>query len=64
MDHGETRQMVQGILDPYLKTINETPALLNLLYEANLLPEQCTTVNAALAIAVACEAYQLGKEAR
>ena len=62
MDNGETQQIVQSILDPYLDLINSTPALLNLLYDANLLPEQVTTVNAAVAISVACEAYRLGQQ--
>jgi len=60
MDSGETQQIIWGIMEPYLPLINETPPLLSLLYDANLLPEQVVTVNAAVAIAVACEAYRLG----
>jgi hypothetical protein len=62
MDHGETQQIVEGILQPYLELINGTPELLSLLYDVNLLPEQCTTVNAAVAVQTACVAYRLGQQ--
>ena len=61
MDNGETQQVVQGILQPYLQTINETPDLLSLLYDVNLLPEQCVSVNAAVAVSAVCEAYRMGQ---
>ena len=55
------RNNVRSILQPYLQTINETPDLLSLLYDVNLLPEQCTTVNAAVAVSAVCEAYRMGQ---
>ena len=61
MDNGETQQVVQGILQSYLKVINDTPDLLSLLYDVNLLPEQCRTVNSALAVSAICEAYRMGQ---
>jgi len=61
VDNGETQQVVHGILQPYLQTINETPDLLSLLYDVNLLPEQCVSVNAAVAVSAVCEAYRMGQ---
>ena len=61
MDNGETQQVVKGILQPYLQLINETPDLLSLLYDVNLLPEQCVSVNAAVAVSAVCEAYRMGQ---
>jgi hypothetical protein len=61
VDNGETQQVVQGILQPYLQVINETPDLLSLLYDVNLLPEQCRTVNSAVAVLAVCEAYRMGQ---
>ena len=55
------RNNVRAILQPYLQMINETPDLLSLLYDVNLLPEQCNSVNAAVAMAAVCEAYLLGQ---
>jgi hypothetical protein len=52
---------VRSILQPYLQTINETPDLLSLLYDVNLLPEQCGSVNAAVAVSAICEAYRMGQ---
>lgn len=63
MDNDETQQVVHGILQPYLQMINETPDLLSLLYDVNLLPEQCRTVNAAVAVSAVCEAYRMGQAA-
>jgi hypothetical protein len=52
---------VKAVLQPYLQVINETPDLLSLLYDVNLLPEQCVTVNAAVAVSAICEAYRMGQ---
>lgn len=46
------------ILSSYLGLINSTPVLLSLLYDANMLPEQTTTVRGALSTAAVCEAYK------
>lgn len=62
MDNDETQQAVHGILQPYLKTINETPDLLSLLYDVNMLPEQTVTVRGAIGVVAVCEAYKMGQE--
>jgi len=56
-----TETTVRSILQPYLQMINETPDLLSLLYDVNLLPEQCRSVNAAVAVSAVCEAYRMGQ---
>jgi len=61
MDNGETQQVVHGILQPYLQMINETPDLLSLLYDVNLLPEQCVSIKAAVAVTAVCQAYRMGQ---
>lgn len=55
------RNNTRSIMQPYLQMINETPNLLSLLYDVDLLPEQCNSVNAAVAMAAVCEAYLLGQ---
>ncbi len=49
----------QEAVQPYRKQVNETPALLSLLYDIDLLPEQIRLyVNAGRMIAV-CELFKL-----
>jgi hypothetical protein len=52
---------VKAVLQPYLRLINETPDLLSLLYDVNLLPEQCVSVDEAVAVSAICEAYRMGQ---
>ncbi len=53
---------IKGLLKPHLDLINSTPGLLSLLYDADLLPEQCADVRDAISCASICEAYLLGQE--
>lgn len=57
----EEAAMVDSILFKYRKFINETPEILSLLYDVDLLPEQIVTVRGAISVAAICTAYQLGK---
>lgn len=55
----EEIKAVQEAVQPYRKQINETPLLLSLLYDIDLLPEQIRLyVNATRMIAV-CELFQM-----
>lgn len=56
-------EYVQVYLSRYLTKINNTPALLSLLYDANMLPEQIVTEKDAKAVAAICIAYGLGSDA-
>ena len=49
---------VAEILGGYLSLINSTPAILSLLYDADLLPEQIVTMREAVCVAAVCEAYK------
>lgn len=49
---------VAKILAPYLPTINSTPDLLSILYDADLMPEQTVTVRGAICVVAVCEAYK------
>lgn len=51
---------VEEILAAYRKRINETPALLSLLYDADLLPEQIVSMRGAKSMAAVVEAYDAG----
>lgn len=54
----EMRKAMDANMRPYRKQINETPALLSLLYDIDLLPEQIRLpVNAGRMIAV-CELFK------
>lgn len=55
----EEIKAAQEATQPYRKLINETPALLSLLYDIDLLPEQINLyVNAGRMIAV-CELFKM-----
>lgn len=56
-------EIIEQILALYRNTINSTPALISLLYDADLLPEQITSIRDAKSMAAVVEAYKLGKEA-
>lgn len=56
-----TQHIVEGILAPHLQTINDNPELLSLLYDVNLLPEQCTSINSAVACAAITYAFRIGR---
>ena len=60
--HPREPEKVDVILADYRSLINSTPALLSLLYDANMLPEQTVTVRGAISVAAVCEAYKAGKE--
>lgn len=60
----ENDETIKIIIDTYRHIINNTPALLSLLYDADLLPEQITSSRAALSMAAVVEAYKLGKETK
>lgn len=54
----ETREAMVESMRPYRKQINETPALMSLLYDIDLLPEQIRLpVNVSRMIAV-CELFK------
>jgi hypothetical protein len=55
-------ETVQNIISKYRATINNTPALLSLLYDADLLPEQIVSMRGAISMAAVVEAYNLGKK--
>jgi hypothetical protein len=52
---------VEEVLSAYRKRINETPILLSLLYDADLLPEQIISVRGAISMAAVVEAYEAGR---
>ena len=57
------KEIAQGYTQQYRKVISETPVLLSLLYDADLLPEQIVTMRGAMSMAAVCIAYQEGLRA-
>lgn len=55
-------ETVQNIISKYRDIINNTPAILSLLYDADLLPEQIVSIRGAISMAAVVEAYNLGKK--
>lgn len=53
---------VAEILGGYLKQINDTPALLSLLYDADMMPEQIISVRGAISVAAVVTAYNAGRD--
>lgn len=47
----------QKICAPYRQQINSTPALLSILYDIDMLPEQTVTVPGAIRMAAFCEVF-------
>lgn len=58
----KTEDGVEEILAAYRERINETPALLSLLYDAGLLPEQIVSRRGARSMAAVIGAYEAGLE--
>lgn len=52
---------VEPILAAYRQRINETPELLSLLYDADLLPEQIVSMRGAKSMAAVVEAFEAGR---
>jgi hypothetical protein len=52
---------VLEILKPYMKQINDTPVLISLLYDADMLPEQIVSTRGAISVAAVVEAYNAGR---
>lgn len=52
----------QKILARYRDTISTTPALLSLLYDADMLPEQTVTVRGAISVVTVVLAYKAALE--
>ena len=60
VEGGEMSDDVQKILLRYRKQISATPALMSLLYDADLLPEQIVSMRGAVSMAAVCIAYEEG----
>ena len=60
----QEKKAAQDMVAKYCRQINETPALLSLLYDADLLPEQIVTMRGAVSMAAVCIAYNEGLHAR
>ncbi len=58
----EQDKVVQ-IIQPYRALISDTPALISLLYDADMMPEQIVSIRGAISVAAVCEAYQAGFDA-
>jgi hypothetical protein len=58
-DNSEAKA-VALIIGAHRLIINETPALLSLLYDLNLMPEQVATYREAMLMAGMCRAFSLG----
>ncbi len=55
-------QGVDDVLGAYRQRFNDAgPALLSLLYDADLLPEQIVSMRGAISFAACVEAFELGK---
>lgn len=54
----EEMKTAQEAVQPYRKQVNETPALLSLLYDIDLLPEQIRLPVNALRMAAFCEVFK------
>lgn len=54
-------ELAQGLIAQYRSIISNTPDILSLLYDADLLPEQLVSVRGAISMAAVVEAYKLGK---
>ena len=55
------QQLAQGLITQFRAFISNTPDLLSLLYDADLLPEQIVSMRGAVSMAAVVEAYKLGK---
>lgn len=55
---------VEAIVARYRKFINDRPALLSLLYDIDMLPEQTVTRQGAIRLAGLCEVWKSGEEGK
>ena len=55
-------EIARAYLHPWIARINSTPALVSLLYDANMLPEQTVTVSGARRTVAVVMAYMAGVE--
>lgn len=55
----EAQRMAQEMSAPYRDQINTTPALLSLLYDIDLLPEQVRLPVNAIRMSAVCECFKL-----
>ena len=60
----DEQHAVQEVVATYRSTISNTPALLSLLYDVDLLPEQIVTMRGAVTMAAVVEAYNLGTQSK
>ncbi len=56
------QEAISLTLSPYLALINQTPVLLSILYDVNLLPECVHTVADAERTVAVCLAYRAGQD--
>ncbi|MBY3155229.1 hypothetical protein HFO56_23180 [Rhizobium laguerreae] len=56
------QQGVDEVLGPFRKFISDRPALLSLLYDVDMLPEQTVTRQGAIRLAAMCEVWRSGEE--
>lgn len=56
----DEKERAREILAEYRNTISETPELLSLLYDADMLPEQIVTVRGAISVVAVVVAYKAG----
>lgn len=54
----QTEDGVADLIKPYESYINDTPSLLSLLYEIDMLPEQTVTRTGAIRLAAICELWK------
>lgn len=54
----EREEPVYEIIKPYLEMIRESPELTSLLYDIDMLPEQCVSTAGAIRLAGMCEIWK------
>jgi len=52
------------IVGKYAKFINARPMLVSLLYDIDMMPEQCVTRAGAIRLAGLCEVWKMGEEGK
>ena len=61
MNEDDISEVIE-ILKPYRKFISDRPKLVSLLYDIDMLPEQCQTVIGAIRLSALCMVWQMGEE--
>lgn len=56
------KEAAQEIVQKFRKQISETPALVSLLYDADMLPEQIVSIRGSVSMAAVCIAYDDGQK--